>query len=148
MSYRGVKQRVEQASLEAGPAPNSALAEILLHDLEWGYLTATSVQKYASAAVKDGANHPHLKKLEALGTSGQYPNRCRADLKPHLVETFLLLAVQSFTVPLKFGHNLVRFVDQSIILPHVFFFCHVPPLQGHVQQGNLGFSWCHPAVLG
>ena len=58
----------------------SELASELLWRWAWGELPAVDVQKLSKAAVRDGATHPELSKIAALGSWGACPGHVHRDL--------------------------------------------------------------------
>lgn len=70
-------------SLHSDVPKKSKLANLLLEHWAWGLLGASAVQVFASAAVQDGACHPDLNKLAAIGTSGANRRNCARDLNKY-----------------------------------------------------------------
>ena len=70
----------------------SQLADILMHDVLWGYLPSSRAAKIARAAVADGVRHPDLVRMASCGSTsvGQIRNAWKdwkglADAKPELL---------------------------------------------------------------
>jgi hypothetical protein len=136
----GWKQKVatiaadEAATMEdehaSGSKGTSWLAAILLNMWAWGVLPAYRLQELAHAAIKDGANHPHLDKLAAIGDHGNYPNKCHQQLMALLVANPMIdNCIGHFTQTFRYWPNPIREIMHHIILPHALFatlFHHYP----------------------
>ena len=103
----------------APPEPPSRLANLLLDQWVWGDMSAAQVQRFASAAVSDGAKHRDLMLLASIGSQGTCPGNCHRDLveyrlrKPELLTALSDVKIWVRKPPL---HSIEA--DQKILLPH------------------------------
>lgn len=124
----GYKQRAARAAQpgnhnaasSAGPT-ESSLAHFLLEEWSWGFMSAVTVQKIAKAAKDDGLQHADIDALAALGSSGKHSRNCHPELLRKLPPSPLAPETLLFTLPMKTGSLGFRMVEQTMILPHVWF---------------------------
>ena len=64
---------VDASSSSDPVVKHSALATTLIQDVLWGKLPAIQCQQYVQDATADGASHPDLQKLAAMGNYGMSP---------------------------------------------------------------------------
>ena len=101
---------------------HSALADKLLLQWSAGLIAALMVQQFAHAATLDGANHPELVQLAALGNYGKCPGNCSRDLTKLFLESSKVPAptlISTMAVDPKTGH--AETVDVPCFLPHLMF---------------------------
>jgi hypothetical protein len=120
-AVRGLNARLAAAAAAPAAAREvpSSLASLLLKEWVWGHMPATQVQRLASAAVSDGADHRELRLLASIGTDGSNPGNCHRDLveyrlrKPLLLSALTDIKVWVRKPPL---HSIEA--EQKILLPH------------------------------
>ena len=121
----GSRQRMRR--LAQGPAPTFAnaaaevagshLVALLLSRIAWGELSAAACQQIADAAVRDGLNHPVVKKMAAAGSHGKFPNNCNRDIKKCWPDMFLSAGVTMLAVPMVLKKGAMDVIEEAI------FFC-------------------------
>ena len=84
----GIRQRLDGFAESTKPALESGLANFLLEQFAWGYMSPQLVQQIALLAVKDinnvvstGGYLKDLEQLSRIGGQGGLANNMRRDLK-------------------------------------------------------------------
>ena len=138
------------------PATPSKLSAFLIEKWGWGLISAPFLQQVASLSVEDGANHPDLKVLAKLGTSGKYPGKCHGELVAKLNPMSIDHALTNFTIWYRVGRKL-KGCTHYALLPHELFALlysqHRDAFTEHIMGGsadNLPKFWKamvnHPAL--
>ncbi len=116
----GLHARIAAAALaDAQPETPSRLAALLLNSWVWGDMSALQIQRFAEAAVADGAGHRELQLLASIGSHGTMPNNCHRDLvqyrlrKPEIHAALNNIDIWVRKPPL---HTVQA--HQKILLPH------------------------------
>ena len=102
------------------PATPSKLSAFLIEKWGWGLISAPFLQQVASLSVEDGANHPDLKVLAKLGTSGKYPGKCHGELVAKLNPMSIDHALTNSTIWYRVGRKL-KGCTHYALLPHELF---------------------------
>ena len=79
------------------------------------------MQQILQAAQKDGLNHPDVKKLAKIGSSGNQPQNCNRDLLKWAAKPKLADAAVDIEVHYQVSQNMIVPAVQKIILPHAAF---------------------------
>ena len=98
----------------------SFLINMLLYDMVWGHLSAHAVQRYADAALRDGLDHPDVRKVAFAGSRGRWKNNIRTQLLNMLQPGPLQGAIALAKIPLKHLRLGMLMLSQPIIMPHIF----------------------------
>ena len=99
----------------------SSLATMLIDKWSWGLISAPMVQQIAKCAVDDGASHPDVVALSALGKSGTYQQNIYAELIRKLPPPKLSSSLSLIDVWMKKGPFSRHQVSHPILLPHEMF---------------------------
>ncbi len=118
--YRQHMQVVAAAALEGDQGP-SQLGKYLLSAWAWGEISAPCLQQIAACAAADGATKADVIKLGSLGCGGAFPGNVHRDLLANLAPIPLAAASSKISLNMRTGTMFFADVQQSIILPHVFF---------------------------
>eukprot|EP00969_Alexandrium_andersonii_P201610 8907479-Alexandrium_andersonii.AAC.1 len=86
-------------------------------------MSATKIQRLASAAQSDGLRHPTIERLASLGSSGQHPQNCHRDLVGWMEKPALHECISVVQVSAKSNLQVVTQVDMKMLLPHEVFAC-------------------------
>jgi hypothetical protein len=117
----GRNQRLDRHNAQHEQVAASFLVNALLYDMMWGNLPAYSVQKYADAALRDGLDHPAVRKVAMTGRRGANPRHIRAQIVGMLKASPLQDAISMTKIPMLHVRLGILFASQPIIMPHVFF---------------------------
>ena len=105
----------------AGMPQQSALATLLVQEWAWGNISTPMLQKVAEAACADGARHPHLDKLSAIGSHGRHPGNTHRDLLRLLKAPIVPAALTDWNVWMKLPFMKTAQMSQKFVLPHALF---------------------------
>jgi len=118
----GHRQKARWADgAESVASAQSALAHLLITKWSVGEVSAPSVQSIAKAAVTDGANHPELRSLAALGSEGLYPGNIHNELSKKIRKVPIAEAMIHQCVWVKRHALATTQVEHPMILPHMLF---------------------------
>ena len=139
----GFRQKADWAAHTAAEAQRpSALARYLVQRWSWGHMSLPVMQQIAMRAISDGADHPDLKALSSLGTSGLHPNNMHKELMNKLEPPPIRNALTNIKVYFK-KENVAAVIqaDTSILLPHKLFATlfneHREAFNEHILGGSL-----------
>ena len=162
--YGGWQQRLAQLQRDqADEQPvQSNLASQLISLWAWGQMSAPLVQALASAALKDGLQHPHIQKLAKMGGRGKYPANMQRDLLI-ICGDFTKLGDCTSKIPIRLKtlqkkKNVSSEEDLTFLLPHKLFSALYHNLHDAFvssvlggKEDNVGKFWAemkkHPFVL-
>jgi hypothetical protein len=88
------------------PATPNKLSAFLIEKWGWGLISAPFLQQVASLSIEDCANHPDLKVLAKLGTSGKYSGKSHWELLAKLNPMSIDHALTNFTIWYRVGRKL------------------------------------------
>ena len=138
----GVRQRADEAQSPLGNVPTgkkrrqaaenevmqSALAQFLIMQWAWGYMSPQDVQRISHLAREDimrltGSNHtlPDIDILASIGTDGRYPRNMNRDLQAKYGVNRLSKPLTTQMPMMTLSQEFVAAADQNIFLPHVLF---------------------------
>ena len=119
----GMRQRLSSHAASEHPVMGSLLANFLLEQFSWGFMSPQLVQKISMLAMKDinnaastGCILKSLEQLSKLGGTGHLANNMHRDIRQFQSMSSLPVGLE---VQLPFEN--VGFQTQSIMLPHELF---------------------------
>ena len=111
----------DQAAESSGRNQPSALAQLLIIQWAWGFLSTPLIQKIAAAAVADGVDLEELKQIAKLGKHGTYPNHMYSELINKLRPPPLANALIELSIFMKTSVDRIIEVSHVMLAPHAFF---------------------------
>ena len=138
----GVRQRADAAQSSLGYAKTSkkrrqaaenevmqsVLAQFLIMQWAWGYMSPQDVQRISHLAREDimrltGSDHtlPDIDILASIGTNGRYPRNMNRDLQAKYGANRLSKPLTTQMPMMTLSQEFVAAAEQNIFLPHVLF---------------------------